>query len=60
MSPSRGHRDEDDVDLDDGMRSNVEPGTGDPGWTWPPYAPWEAVQGTVPSVRGVVRTGPSC
>jgi hypothetical protein len=33
------------VDLNDARRANVEAGSGDPGWTWPPYAPWEPVDG---------------
>jgi len=32
------------VDLNDARRAHVEPGTADPGWTWPPYAP-EPVDG---------------
>ena len=33
------------MDLNDARRANVEAGSGDPGWTWPPYAPWEPVDG---------------
>jgi len=33
------------VDLNDAMRANVETGSADPGWTWPPYAPWEPADG---------------
>jgi hypothetical protein len=33
------------VDLNDAMRANVDPGTADSGWTWPPYAPVEPVHG---------------
>lgn len=32
------------MDLNDGMRGNVEPGNADPGWTWPPYAPVEVAE----------------
>ena len=28
------------MDANDAM-----PGTAEPGWTWPPYAPWEPVDG---------------
>ena len=33
------------MDLDDGMRANPEPGSAEPGWTWPPYAPVETAVG---------------
>ncbi len=29
------------MDLNDARRVDAEPGSADPGWTWPPYAPWE-------------------
>ncbi|TQN41722.1 hypothetical protein FHU33_1100 [Blastococcus colisei] len=33
------------MDLDDAMRANVESDSADPGWTWPPYAPVQSVDG---------------
>jgi hypothetical protein len=29
--------------MDDAMRANVEPGSADAGWSWPPYAPMDPV-----------------
>ena len=33
------------MDLNDAMRTDVEPRSADPGWTWPPSGPMESVDG---------------
>ncbi|SFE69109.1 hypothetical protein [Blastococcus tunisiensis] len=33
------------MDQDDDRPSNRQPGTAEPGWTWPPYGPMESVDG---------------
>ena len=33
------------MDLNDATHASVETGSADPGWTWPPYAPWEPADG---------------